>query len=254
MAPTAIIIGHSFVKRYARWIGSHHEGAPRSRHEVCPPLADLQLLGTSGQQSPTLHGEDLLFQASKFDIVVVDCGTNDLANGRSIDETANNVFLFARRCLQAGSTIVVLMSVLPRQRRIQGGADNFLQQAESLNIRLKTMCNSERSIYFLRITGFTHEDDAKTKQPVANWSDDGIHPTHKRRHPQVPSGMEKYHHRAIKCALHRALSLYKKVKQGSCFLQLICRHTTLPKQSYSPDIKRHLADNVEATAVGSTWQ
>jgi hypothetical protein len=214
MAPTAIVIGHSFVKRYAQWIGTHHEGAPRNRNEVCPLLDDLQLLGFSGQQSPSLHDNDIVFQATKFDIVVVDCGTNDIANGRKVPEICNNVLLFARRCLEAGSSVVVIMSVLPRQRRIQGQPEEFLEESQKMNDHMKSVCTREKQIYFLRITGFTHQEDGLNKQQISTWSDDGIHPSPRRRHPQVPSGMEKYHHRAIKCALHRAVSLYKKLKSG----------------------------------------
>ena len=213
MDPTAIIVGHSFVKRYAAWIGSRHTNAPASPRAICNRVSDLQLLGQSGLSSQDLHNGEFLFQASKHDIVILDCATNDLANGASVVETANNVLLFARRCLQDGATIVYIASVLPRSRRITCTPEEFRDIADEYNTYLKQICVPERCISFHRLTGFTHTQESvhsKVEQPMNHWSEDGIHPSVRRSQNNTKSGMEKYH-QAIKTALHRAAQTYRRI-------------------------------------------
>ena len=103
--PTAIIFGHSYIKRYDRWIGSYHHMAPASRAHVCPRITDLEMLGISGLMSSSLQHDDYVFQCSKHDIVLIDCGTNDLASGVHHEYVVNNVLCFARRCIADGSKL-----------------------------------------------------------------------------------------------------------------------------------------------------
>ena len=94
MDPTAIVVGHSFVKRYERWIGSFHASAPLKPRDVCSRVSDLNFFGQSWMHSEELHEGDIVFQASKHDIVIVDCASNDLANCKTLAETTNNILLF----------------------------------------------------------------------------------------------------------------------------------------------------------------
>jgi len=201
---SAILVGHSFVKRYARWIGSSSKMAPPSRAHVCNRITDLELYGISGLMSSQLHDDDTMFQASRYDIVIIDCGTNDLARGKSHIDIANNVLLFARRCLEAGSSLAVITSILPRTNNIRGGIEDFHAQMTQYNAHVKSLCVRETKISYHTHKGFSRQLDATTKQPVLTWSDDGIHPACKRRQPQQKSGMEKYNE-SVKTALHRAV-------------------------------------------------
>ena len=209
MDPTAIIVGHSFVKRYEKWIGSRSHEAPLSPRDVCNRVSDLLFLGQSGLQSHELHNGDFLFHASRHDIVIVDCGSNDLANNKTINEVANNILLFARRCIQNGAKIVFVASILPRKRRINTDPDDFANIAEEYNRHMKSLCVKEEQISFHRMTGFSRSVDGK-QQPIHHWSEDGIHPSVKRYEQCKKSGMEKYH-QAIKTAVHRAAQRYRHV-------------------------------------------
>ena len=197
-APTAIVIGHSFVKRLSHWIGSHHSMAPTHPGQLCDNLREINLLGVSGLFASEIHEGDFLFQASRHDIVILDCGTNDLANDIPIRTVMNNVFLFARRCLEEGTTIVFILSVLPRTRRIKSTDTQFLTKVREYNNLMKSTCVPEPNISFHRQSGFSN---------VQEWSEDGIHPS-----PNVlsngRSGMTKYSN-SIKTALHRAVHRHR---------------------------------------------
>jgi len=221
--PTALFVGHSFAKRYGRWIGSPSDGAPNSKHEVCDRLAQFNILGTSGLQTDELLAGEYLFHGSKHDIVLLDCSSNDLANENDVNKVCNNLLLFARHSLLEGAAIVVIMSALPRARRMQGTAENFKDCVTQFNDRLKELCVPEKRITFHRITGFT--TDAQGKElSIDNWSDDGIHPSPRRRHRQEKSGMEKYH-QAVKTALHRGVQRLKHLTKGfQPFIQLILQN------------------------------
>ena len=123
--PSALIIGHSFVKRYNKWIGSREKMAPPTLGHICSRVTNLQMIGIGGMMSSQLHCDDFIFQASKFDLVVIDCGTNDLARNKDPKEVVNNVFLFARRCLEGGTKMAVVTSIIPRARNIPRNNGRF---------------------------------------------------------------------------------------------------------------------------------
>ena len=85
---TAVIIGHSFVKRLKKWIGSRNSMAPNHPSALCDELKEINLLGKSGLNSSQLHESDLIFQTARHDIVIIDCGSNDIANNLPISEIA----------------------------------------------------------------------------------------------------------------------------------------------------------------------
>ena len=124
-----------------------HNGA-QPPDSLCDELKDLFLLGKSGLFSSQLHEGDLLFQAGRHDIIVIDCGTNDLADNIPIKDIANNVLLFARRCLEEGATIVAILSVLPRTRRIKTSSHEFRENIKTLNDTLAKKCRDEHSLTF----------------------------------------------------------------------------------------------------------
>lgn len=207
-APTSVIVGHSFVKRYHHWLDSRHIAVPQ---DICPKLRNLHFLGKSGLFTSQLHEGDIVFQSSKHDIVIVDCGTNDLASGVPITNIVNNVLLFARRCLQDGATVVFITSIIPRGRRINGTQEQFREQAKAYNEHLKRVCVQEDRISFYRHAGFSCRPDDMTALAITHWSHDGIHPSTKRIDPHLKTGMEKYH-QSIRTALHRAAQRHKYLK------------------------------------------
>jgi lysophospholipase L1-like esterase len=211
--PTAIIVGHSFVKRYATWIGSHDKMAPPSPSHVCNRVTDLQFLGVSGLKSNQLHEDDYIFQASRHDIVIVDCGSNDLARGESPISVANNVLLFSRRCIENGAKMAVITSILPRTQNIRCSPEDFRQMTKQYNSHMMTICRDELKINFHTHKGFVQQVDAVTHQPVVMWSTDGIHPSPIRQHQHLKSGMEKYND-SMKTALHRAVHKLRYLHAG----------------------------------------
>lgn len=201
--PSALIFGHSFVKHYKSWISSHHHAAPASQAHVCNRISDLQMLGISGLKSDQLHEHDYLFQASRYDIVIIDCGTNDLSRGKTYVEVAHNILVFARHCIEEGSKLAIVTSILPRTTNMHCSEDEFYNQMELYNNYMKQLCIPEDKISFHTHKGFRRQFNDTIDQPIANWSLDGIHPHHLRRFSHQKSGMEKYHE-SMKTALHRA--------------------------------------------------
>ena len=55
-APTAILVGLSFVRRYATRLGRSNM-APSTPLQVCPRLSDFQLIGVSGLMTGILHDD-----------------------------------------------------------------------------------------------------------------------------------------------------------------------------------------------------
>ena len=214
MEPTAIFVGHSYVKRYSTWIGSRHSMAPRHPLDICSKLRDLQFLAKSGLQSTELDDE-YLFHASKYDIVLIDCSSNDLANGQSVSAVAKNLLVFARQCLENGATIVYILSALNRGKRIDTSTRDFAERVKAFNIYMKNLCVTDANISFHRITGFMQQRDQHAERPLElrNWSDDLIHPSPHRRQPHLKSGMEKYH-QSVKTALYRAAQRFKTLKSA----------------------------------------
>ena len=102
-----------------------------------------------------------VFQASKHDIVIVDCASNDLANEKSVAETAKNIPLFGRQCIHTIRCYRCLCDVsaatLPCSRRISSSSpQDFLLKTEQFNTRMKSLCVPELQISFHRTTGFTY--------------------------------------------------------------------------------------------------
>ena len=154
--PTAVIVGHSFVKRYSRWIGKSNMAPPTPLH-VCKRLSDLQFIGVSGLMSAALHDDDIVFQSSKFDIVMIDCGTNDISNGKTYLEVANNILLFACCCLEHGTKSAIVMSVLPRTKNVRCGEEESTRQMQLFNVHMKALCVPELRISFHAHKGFSRQ-------------------------------------------------------------------------------------------------
>ena len=58
-------------------------------------LREVNLLVASELFASEIHEGDFLCQSSNHDIVILDCGINDLATDISTSTVVNNVFLFA---------------------------------------------------------------------------------------------------------------------------------------------------------------
>lgn len=82
-------------------------------------------------------------EASKYDILIIDVGTNDLANGVTAHSITNNLLVLARRCLLAGTKIVVIRSILPGTCGLRCTEEDYTQQMTVFNTRMKATCVTE---------------------------------------------------------------------------------------------------------------
>ena len=209
---TGVIVGHSNVEKLQSWIGSEHTNAFAHPLQICDRLRDLRFLSTPGLMSADLLTGEMERQCGRFDIVVLDCGSEDLAAGIPIQTIIDNLVNFAKRCLALGSSAVVIVSVLPRTRNMQVTFQEFSKNMYTLNDKLRSRCIAEKVVFF-RHTGFFKMNDGVTDLPISYWTQDGVHPSPICYHKSdMKSGMEKYA-RSIRSAVHRGLQWRVQLKQ-----------------------------------------
>ena len=190
----AVIIGHSFVRRLRdealppphfrlKDVAWHHSQKAIS-------LATNLALDEVYQEVYTVSDglvfiSDLKLANStlfnlKPELVVVDIGSNDIANVALCEPTrmldmATQVFEFADS-IQGAQAVV--NAVLPRTNNISGHPSVFRQNATQYNVCLSNLCDPSFRVTFNKMRGFHgrwNEVGLEEPLPVASWSNDGIH-------------------------------------------------------------------------------
>ena len=193
-----VIIGHSFVRRLR-----DHLFTPRSSHgrprgqdisfchntkaQLCAQKLgvsnNIRAVYTSGNDInliADLHKSESLIHEIQPQIIVIDIGSNDIAN---IDHENHNIMLeFANRlidfALALTAPLIIINSVLPRTERISSTPDQFRNNASHFNKFISVYVSDTSNIIYNKMRGFAYYYDANNKEspkPVHMWSQDGIH-------------------------------------------------------------------------------
>jgi lysophospholipase L1-like esterase len=156
-----VIAAHGRLTRSSQWqywAGAATDGAFRFRN-----------CGVEGDRTDEIEAR-LSRCTAGADVVVVQGGTNDLAQGRTVASAAANIRDMVRRARDAGLRALVT-TVPPINRRYPMWA----AQVRRLNARILSLARDEGApvIDFFGLL----EDPRRPDRMPARWTDDGIHPT-----------------------------------------------------------------------------
>ena len=216
-----VLVGHSFIRRFRDYHLPYHAGG----HDILQPnavraaqLSDALNLehhveGVHTYADNVVMADDLthsipLIRAVRPNIVLMDIGSNDLANLHMTDhfsslDLATRVFDIAKQYNEQRSVpMVIINSILPRSNNIACMADVFLRNAEHYNNVVSNYCdkkkiiyNKQRGFHFMEIQG------QQVSHPVSSWSKDGIH-------CDIPQSMAQYTQRLRRAILDNSSYLY----------------------------------------------
>ena len=178
---SAVIIGHSFVKRLARWLVLHHVvnfNVDADRIEVFLHGVSGACASTTGvRRNRSLIGEASLVRDLSASIVVIDIGSNDLClPGVEPDSLVRSIFSLVDLCFAHGARFVVVAEVLPRR-----GRPVFNDKVAASNRLLAEACTGSPCTYFWR----HRKNNFNTRFLTDFVSRDGVHVDNLR-------GMPKY--------------------------------------------------------------
>ena len=111
----------------------------------------------------------------KPDIIALDLGINDLAQGESPWQSAVDTYLIAKELVESYYCLVYICGALHRESGMSNTVLNMKNLVLDFNDDLKELCVGEEFIFFHRHRGFW-EDESHHVLPVEFWSKDGIHP------------------------------------------------------------------------------
>jgi len=140
------------------WAGAATDGAFRFRN-----------CGVEGDRTDEIEARFAHCTAGA-DVVVLQGGTNDLIQGRTVASAAANLRDMVRRAQAAGLRTLVT-TVLPINRRYPTWAAGVRQ----LNARITSLAR-EKGVSVIDFFGEL-EDPRRPDRMPARWTDDGIHPT-----------------------------------------------------------------------------
>ena len=184
------ILGHSFIS------GLLHHLENRCKQKLAPAdvaktlkvdnlVAQIHMFGQRGAK--ILDGNYLmpshLLRSVNPDLVLMQIGSNDLANGSCPLSVASKSIDMAQNILSKikSAKQVIILSIIPRISKDPGISQEKLNDSiYKCNGYLKNFCDVESSIQFKSLSGFW-------KNPIMHWSRDGIH-------PNSHHGREKYIH------------------------------------------------------------
>ena len=136
-----LVIGHSFVRRADKHYQLGLEG-------IKPNLglidAVITFRGWSGLTAQKLEDKSCVVDNLDPDILVIDIGSNDLANGADPVMLARRVNILARAWLiNTSIQVVICMEVLPKsQSAVYPAPQDFNDRAEDFNVHLIDLAHS----------------------------------------------------------------------------------------------------------------
>ena len=186
-----MLVGHSYIRRLRQQHGPIG-CRDRSTDVTCEPDAtqfsrNLQMRKVYGHGVKTFTHVNLITDLPvrlrpKCDVMILDIGSNDLAQLKSVRPTAMHLlaeYLFDW-AMRSTATHVVFLGVLPREGGLRGSVSNFQANRNLYNCAIKQMCEKSTRASFQKIRGF--EGTCEHPVPVSSWSDDLIHPRDMKRY------------------------------------------------------------------------
>lgn len=179
-----MVLGHSFVDRLHCAYASEARVTYLEEHiaqdlKVAFIYRQVFFLGYRGLTIGKLSCPEYFFSLVRPARLVLDIGTNDIAQGSSGFSAANSVFSSVISPPFPDNLEIVFLSVVPRQAGFRGVPLTFFQEERLIfNRTLSQLCDSHPRTLFCRQKGFAEWDLQGKKVPrdMSTWSKDGIHP------------------------------------------------------------------------------
>ena len=180
------IAGHSFVRRLRQRYAPPHF----IRTDISPGdldgascLADKLNINLLFHRAFTTSNMNIFtdlpihFECAS-DLLVVDFGSNDLANlkvrsERAATSLAEYIFLWGSK---SGASCVLFLGVMPRTGRLSCSVEVFDYNRTHFNNAMHALCTQSVHCRYRKLRGFECDNYRRLK-PVSSWSTDGIHPT-----------------------------------------------------------------------------
>ena len=211
---TACILGHSFVRRL-------HDAIACEDHDVAHRAPDslrvdrlfsrIDIFGRSGYTVSELRHDVLAAGQQRPDLVIINCGSNDLCQERcDVEQVARELMSYADYLrISFGVRLVMLMGVIWRTRCHGVSSFVFSARAAELNRRPRDMSENRRGVLYMNMRGFW-SPDGSSELPVSAYSSDGIHPGP----DPTTHGFRKYRRNIRRCLIVAAAKMDKRPRIG----------------------------------------
>jgi len=177
--------GHSFVSGLRDHFRSRYEntllndipleGFVASQLRIDHHVQEVHLLGQSGAVA-----SDFLLPHNFVtpDIVLIELGTNDIAQGMGGTEAADIIFELSQNLSLSYKCVVIVLSVLPRVSSLGCEVSVFDRERSVLETALKGKVSGCKEIKYFKHKGFWAREIQGQKFPIDiwEWSRDGVHP------------------------------------------------------------------------------
>ena len=143
-------------------------------------VSSLSFFGMRGAK--VLHLNRILPVIARYgpDVLLVDIGSNDLAQGAQPARVAASVEQWVKEATRVFPGVICLLSVVPRATALGNMTpEQFLNSALELEALLKLLPKSHNNVLYHKHKGFyEREEEQGVKSPLIPyaWSHDGIHP------------------------------------------------------------------------------
>ena len=170
----ALLIGDSFISRLQRHHNArnltHHNRTTNSKKlRVSSKIKQVIISGKSGLTVKRAKYPEKEYAVMDVTCVIVNLGSNDIANGVPPLNVAMNLIEYCTNLLKMGAERVYINSILHRGHKAVKNFMEFNTNVDLCNRILKDMCCVESNLHYFTLRGFW------TKEP-SEWSNDELHP------------------------------------------------------------------------------
>ncbi|MCG8429598.1 MAG: SGNH/GDSL hydrolase family protein [Candidatus Omnitrophica bacterium] len=205
-----LIIGHSFVQKYRRYLRKKEKhtdiGIPAdfSQHFGLRPGYSVHIQGRSGL---CIDGYGKYYISDRIDrlqpqVVIIELGTNDIVNNLDPADIAYRIKSYCKYLLEETSVeFIVLVQVIERRKTRICDKKDVDKNKSLLNAILQRFAKYNRNVYVFR-----HDKNLIVKLQKDSISEDDIHIT-------TQQGLE-YYHFSIRRAITIAQTKLLEYRQG----------------------------------------
>lgn len=136
-----LVLGHSFVKRADNFISLGNEGVT---YNLGLSDATFCFMGVSGLQVAGLKDLKSTVSETSPDFIILDIGTNDIANGSDPIQLARQVYTIAQDyCLLPSVRAVLILDICPRASVTSyKTVVDFEEKADDYQTHIRDLCHS----------------------------------------------------------------------------------------------------------------
>ena len=173
----AAIIGHSYVRRLGDHARRHGCSTP-TWFQLNRLFREIAIFGRSGYTVGELAGEVSAAGSLHPDIVIINCGTNDLCQPDcDVERVVQGLISYAHFLRVSYQVKVVIIMGAIRRTRCRGTPKTLLdRRLYDFNGLLKSLTENVPGIQYGVMKGFWRDPETKAELPVDAYTSDGIHP------------------------------------------------------------------------------